>query len=63
MQLACASHTHMLLPVRQNLPEAWEQLNPGSLSKRCGDMTKLDQRIQESPRLTHNTKQCQLLIL
>lgn len=50
-RLACASHTYMLLPVRQNLPKAREQLNPGSLSKRCGDMTKLDQRIQKSPRL------------
>lgn len=54
-RLVCASHTHMLLPVGQNLPKAREQLNPGSLSKRCGDMTKLDQRIQKSPRLRRNT--------
>lgn len=60
-KLAIASHTHMLLPVRQNLPKTREQLNPGPLSKRCGDMTKLDQRIQKSPGLRHNTNNWQQL--
>lgn len=61
-KLAIASHTHMLLPVRQNLPKTREQLNPGPLGKRCGDMTKLDQRIQKSPGLRHNTNKRQQLL-
>lgn len=42
----------MLLPVREDLPEAREELNPGPLSQRRGDVTQLDQSVQQRPRLT-----------
>ena len=41
----------MLLPVREDLPEAREQLNPGPLSQRRGDVTELDQSVQKGARL------------
>lgn len=47
-------YTHMLLSVRENLPEAREELNPSPLSQRCGDVTELDQGIQKCPRLTQD---------
>lgn len=51
------SYTHMLLPVREDLPETREELNPGPLSQRRGDMTKLDQSVQKSPRLTQKHRE------
>ena len=50
------SYTHMLLPIRKDLPEAREELNPGPLSQRCGDVTKLDQSVQKGPRLKPHRK-------
>jgi len=41
----------MLLPVGEDLPEPREELDPGPLSQRRGDVTQLDQSVQESPRL------------
>lgn len=54
-------YTHMLLPVREDLPEAREELNPGPLSQRRGDVTKLNQSVQKGPRLTQNRNKWQLL--
>lgn len=45
-------YTHVLLAVREDLPEAREELNPGPLSQRRGDVTKLNQSVQKGPRLT-----------
>lgn len=41
----------MLLPVGENLPEAREELNPGPFSQRRRDVTKLNQSVQQRPRL------------
>ena len=41
----------MLLPVGEDLPEAREELNPGLLSQRGGDVAELHQSVQQSPRL------------
>ena len=55
------SNTYMLLPVREDLPEAREELNPGPLGQRRGDVTKLDQSVQKSPRLTQSRERWQPL--
>lgn len=44
----------MLLPVGENLPEAREELNPGPLGQRRGDVTELNQGIEKCPRLTES---------
>lgn len=51
------NYTHMLLPVRKDLPETREELNPCPFSQRCGDVTELHQSVQKCPRLTRNKGQ------
>lgn len=46
-----AGGTYMLLPVGQNLPEAREELNPGPFSQRRRNVAKLNQSVQQRPRL------------
>lgn len=42
----------MLLPVRENLPKTRKELHPGSLRQGSGDVTQLDESIQQRPGLT-----------
>lgn len=44
-------YTHMLLSVRQNLPQSGKKLDPRLLRQCCGNVTQLDESAEQGPSL------------